>query len=97
RRNGDAHDIEAEPEILAKLAVIDQFLHIAVGGREHAHVHLPAACGAYRPDLMLLQETQQLELEIQLDVADLVEQNRAAISGFDHPHAIAVRSGISAL
>src|SRR5579863_4983669 len=96
-REHDANDIQAEPEILAEFSVEDHFLNVAIGGGEHAHVDLAPARGAERADFALLKKSEQLELEIEFDVADFVEKNGAVVRGFEDAQAVAVGSGVSAL
>ena len=48
---------------------------------------------AHRADFVALQEAQQRQLEIRLDVADFVQENRAAVGRFEHAHAVAVGAG----
>ena len=49
-----------------------------VGGGHDAHVHLHALGAAHAQDLALLQRAQQLHLQVALQVAHLVEEQRRA-------------------
>ena len=78
RRQLDRHDREPIVEILAKLSVADELPEVLVGRRQDAHVDLDEHVAADRLDLALLDHAQQLVLHLGRDVADLVEEERAA-------------------
>ena len=52
-------------------------------GRDHPDVHLVLLQRADRTELVLLQQTQQLHLHFERQIADLVEEGCAAIRYFD--------------
>ena len=52
---------------------------------------------AERVDLALLEEAEQLGLEVEADVADLVEEERAAVGGADDAGERVVGAGEGAL
>jgi hypothetical protein len=54
-------------------------LEVLVGGGDHAHVHLDRPRRAEPLDLALLEHAQHLGLRLQAHVADLVEEDRAAV------------------
>ena len=62
----------------------------------HAHVHALRPGFADRHDLALLEEPQQLRLHVERQVADLVEEQRAAGGGADEPELIGHRAGEAA-
>ena len=72
-------DVEPVVEVLAELAVGDQLLEVAVRRRDHAHVDANGLAAADALELALLQHAQQLDLHVQRHVADLVEEQRAAV------------------
>ena len=75
----------------------DRLLHVLVGGGDHPHVH-PHGLGAADPlELALLQHAQQLHLRAQVDVADLVEEQRAAFGQLEAALLARVRAGERAL
>src|SRR5690606_6496766 len=78
RRDVDVDHVDAEEQILAEAAVLDRGLEVAVGGRDQPHVGLELLVGADRSNLALLERAQQLGLDLQRDLADLVEEQRAA-------------------
>ena len=79
RREQDREDVQAVIEILSKRAVGDLLLEIAVGGRDDADVDLDRLGAAHPLELALLQHAQQLDLDVQRQVAHLVEEQRAAV------------------
>ncbi len=79
RRNGDRKDVEAVEQVLAEPAALDQFDQVLVGRRDQADVDLDRTAGADRVDLAVLQRAQQLHLRVQRQLADLVEEQRAAV------------------
>jgi len=87
RRYLDADDVEAIPQVLAEFAFLDQLGEVFVGGGDDPHVDLARPARAERADFLFLKKTQQLELEIQVDLADLVQENRAAAGGFEDADA----------
>src|SRR6185436_7786492 len=79
RRDEDGEDVEPVVEILAEGAGGDRLLQVLVGGGDQAHVRLDRLGAADPLELPLLQDTEQLHLRRQVDVADLVEKQRAAV------------------
>ncbi len=97
RRHPDREDVEAVVEILAELAVLDQLDHVAVGGRDQAEVDLDRLLGADRIDLAFLQRAQQLDLGVERQLADLVEEQRAAVGLLELADALVDGAGERAL
>src|SRR5262249_54531315 len=52
---------------------------LAVGGSDHADVHADRPCPAQSLELLLLQHAQELGLQLEREVAHLVEEERAAV------------------
>ena len=73
------HDVQPVVEILAEQALLALRVEVAVRGRDHAHVDRDRLRRADRPHLAFLQHAQQLHLQRQRHVADLVEEQRAAV------------------
>ena len=78
RRHLHANHAQPVVQVLAKLPFADALLEVGVGRRDDAHVDLLGPHLAQRHDLALLQEPQQLGLDVHRQVADLVEEQRAA-------------------
>ena len=68
-----------------------------MGRGHHAHVDAHRLGGADRQHLALLQRAQQLGLQLGRQVADLVEEQRAAIGGAEQPRLRLVGAGERAL
>ena len=68
-------------------------MEIGVGGGDDAHVHAPRVARADRHDLAVLEHAQQLRLERRRHVADLVEEQRAAVRQLEPSLAIGGRAG----
>ena len=79
RRQGDGEDVEPVVEILAKRAIADLALEIAVRRRDHPDVDLHRVGPAHALELALLQHAQELDLDLERHVADLVEEQRPAV------------------
>ena len=79
RRHLDVEDVEAVVEVLAELAALHHVLQVAVGGGDDAHVDLLGLGAADRHEGPLLQHAQELDLHGGRHVADLVEEERAAV------------------
>ena len=69
-------------QILAEGAMLHHCGQVAIGGGEDARFDRNAVCGADRPDLALLKSPQQLGLQVERELAYLVEKDRSA-SGRD--------------
>src|SRR6185503_11842983 len=63
-------------------------VEIHVGGADQTEVRLHGTRSAYRTELPLLQDSQQLGLKRRLHLAYLVEQNRAAIGELEKAGAL---------
>src|SRR5690606_33722554 len=97
RRQLDGHDREPEVQILAELALTDHLPEIAVGGRDHPDVDLADLALADPLDLATIEHPQQLGLEIEGQLADLVQEQGAAVGLLERARAIADRPGERAL
>ena len=79
RRQLDLHPLEPVVEVLAEPPLADQRLQVLVGRGHQPHVHRDRPPAAHARDLPLLERAQQPHLEGGLHVADLVEEERAAV------------------
>jgi hypothetical protein len=84
---------DAVVEVAAEAAAGDIGFEVAVGGGDDAHIHRHRARAAHRADLAFLQGTQQLDLEGRRGVADLVEEQRAAVGLLKEADAVFVGAG----
>ena len=83
RRHRQAHDVQAVEEVLAEPPLVDHLLEVGVGRGDDADVDVDRPRLAERVDLARLEEAQQLGLHVERDLADLVEEERAAGGGAD--------------
>ena len=90
RRQLERDDLEAVQQVLAKPALLDQHAQVAMGRGDHAHVDLALAGAADRAHAVGLEHLQQLRLQRRRHLADLVEQQRAAVGFDEHARAVAV-------
>ena len=81
---GTGDDVQAVVEVLAEAPLAHGRAQVLVGRRHQPQVdlHRPPA----QPlDLALLQHAQQLHLDVRRDLADLVEEQRAAVGLHEAP------------
>ena len=71
--------VDPVEQVAAESALGHQRLQVPVGGREDAHVHPFTFCCPERLELPLLEHAQQFHLEGRAGLADLVEQDGAAL------------------
>src|SRR6202007_1259583 len=74
----------------------DRPLEVAVGGGDDAHVDPDVRRAADALEGALLEEAQQLDLQCRGDLADLVEEDGAAVGRLEQPFALALGVGESA-
>src|SRR5262249_54624021 len=94
--NMDPDDVQPVIEVLPKLSFLNALLEIRIGGRKHAYVHGLGTCLADRHHFPLLEEPQQFRLNIERQVADLVEEEGAADRCADEPLLIGDRASETA-
>ena len=97
RRHAQRDRVDAEIQVLAQLAVAQRGIEIDVGGADQPEVHAHDAVAADRPVLALLQHAQELGLQIRRHLADLVEQQRAALRHLEQPFLVGRGAGECAL
>ena len=66
-------------------------------GRDQLHVDLPVAHLAQAPEALLLEDLQQLRLDLRVEVADLVEEDDAAVRDLEQAGLARDRPGEGAL
>ena len=93
RRQLHLDDREAVVEIRAELVRADLLAQAAVGRGDDAHVDRHVVVGADAADLAALEHAQQLGLQVEAQLADLVEEDRAAVRGLEHALARGDRAG----
>src|SRR5262249_166448 len=74
RRQPERHHVEAEEQILAEQALLNQDAQILVSGRDDSHVRPDRGPSAHRGVFTLLEDAQQPGLRFHWHIADLVEE-----------------------
>ena len=91
RRHVDGDDVQAVEELLAELPLGDPLLEVQVRRGDDADVHGDLVGPADPPDLPLLEGAKELDLGPGRHLADLVEEQGAALGQLEH--AFLVRDG----
>src|SRR5205823_8154084 len=76
-RNADLDDVQAVVEILPEASGAYLCGEIPVRRRDQAHVDVDVVVVAHRPDAALLDGAQELHLDVERQLADLVEEERS--------------------
>src|SRR5436190_5436587 len=79
RRDVDREDVQAVVEVVAEALLLDQPGQVAVRRGDQADVDLDRPGAADTLELLLLEDPEELRLELEGDLADLVEEERAAM------------------
>jgi hypothetical protein len=96
-RQVDADDAEPVEQVLAEAPGPDLVLEVAVGRRDDPDVDLDRLARPDPPDLALLEGAQQLGLEIERQLAELVEEQGPAVSQLEQALPGHDRAGEAAL
>src|SRR5258705_349544 len=91
RRHAQGDRVDAEVEILAQLTLSQRGLEIDVGRADETEVHVHEPVAADGTVFALLQHAQQLGLQVWGHLANLVEQERAALGHLEEAHLVGVR------
>src|SRR6267378_1045896 len=83
RRRTDREDAQPVEEVVAKPAAPHRVLEIAIGGRDDTDVGARGRAGADGLEFPLLQHAEELHLRVERELADLVEENRAAVGDLE--------------
>ena len=89
----EGDDVEAVVQVLTKGPGLDGLLQVPVRRRDDAHVNADGARAADALELALLQDAQQLRLHGRRHLADLVEEERAAVGHFELALLLRERAG----
>ncbi len=93
RRNANLDHLDAEVQVLAKLALGDHRFEVLVGRRDDPDVGGERLIAADPLELLLLQHAQELGLGLHIHVADFVEEQGAAVRGLEFSFAACNRPG----
>ena len=97
RRQSEREDVQPVVEIFAQLALLHRRRRIDVGGGDHAHVDRLLGAPAQPPETAFLEDAEQLHLRRRRHLADLVEEQGAAIRQLETPLPPIRRAGEGAL
>src|SRR5690606_1714963 len=75
----DRHDIEAIVEVLTKTPSADVGFEVAIARGDEADIHVHGSHATDALELRLLNRPQQLDLDLEGDLADLVEEEGATV------------------
>src|SRR4029077_6236623 len=87
RRYANRKHVEAVEQILSERADGARFLQVAGGRRQDADIHRNRMTVADPLDLAILKHAEQRDLCFRRQIADLVEEDRAAIGGLEPAEA----------
>src|SRR5690606_18620526 len=92
-RQLDAGDGDAVQELVAETAGGDLAIEVGAGRHQQAKVRLRGDVGAEPLDAAALEDVEQLDLQGQVELGDLVDEQRAAVGALDHAGAAFGRAG----
>ncbi|MNQ38035.1 hypothetical protein D3C85_515970 [compost metagenome] len=96
-RQGERDHVQTVVKILAKTPRLDLHQGIPVGGADEAHIHRLHLAAADPLQGAGLDEAQQLALQVEIHLADLVEEQGATVRQAGRPLAIPLSSGKGSL
>jgi hypothetical protein len=85
RREVDRNHVQAVVQILSELSLAHEAGEIAMGGGDHADVHLDGLVAAESLELLLLQDPQQLDLDRGAEISDLVQEDGPLVGQLESP------------
>ena len=91
--NGDGEDVEAVIEVRAELLLGGEGAQVAIGGGDQAEFRGQGARVAEALELAVLEDAQELGLELERQVGDFIEEQRAFVSQLDAAQALVEGSG----
>ena len=96
-RQANFKRIDAEIEIFPKVLFSNHRPQIAIRGAQDADIGAKRLGLADAANLARLQKAQQFDLNVLVELADFVEEERAAVGYFEQPLVVAVGAGEGAL
>lgn len=70
---------DAVVEVLTESPLAHPTIEILVGGRNDSNIHVLRLRGPDRPDLLVLEKPEQLDLQRWVKISDLVKEERSAV------------------
>ena len=93
-------DAQAVVQVGPEAPLGDRRLEVVMRGGDHANIHPLRARGSDALEFPFLQHAQKLHLNLRRQVADLVQENRAAVGQLEaplsHPHGAGERAFLMA-
>ena len=83
---------QSEKQIGAESAGLHFALQVAVGRGDEPNIYLLGPGVAQSRKLARLQDAKEMRLQIEREIADLIEKERATMGGSDETDAIAIRT-----
>ncbi len=97
RRKRDGKHIEAVIKIHSEQLLGDQRREILIGCGHHAHIDATRIRAAQPFEFLLLQNPQQLRLQFERNIADFIQEQRAAVRRLETAHLLRHRAREGAL
>ena len=89
----DREHVQPIVEVVAEALLVDHPTEIAVRRGDHAHVHSDRARSAEALEFLLLERRAGASAGARGDLADLVEEERPAVGGFEASDPLSDRTG----
>ena len=93
RRQVNFERVDAVHQVFAEIAGFDHFVQVAMRGADDAHIDGERLVFADAANLAAFQHAQQLGLHRLGQLADFVEEHRAAVGDFEQTDAVLVGTG----
>src|SRR5262249_28923338 len=97
RRQADFEGVDAEPKILAEIVLLDHLAQIAIRRTDDAHIDAEWLRVADAANLAGFKESKQVELDVLVELADFIEEQRPAVRDLEQSLVIALGAGERAL
>src|SRR6266496_16615 len=81
----EVQDVQPVEEIRAEAAARDFGREVAIGAGDDPHVHRHRPGPADGPDVLLLDDPEELDLQRERELADLVQEQRAVVGHHEEP------------
>src|SRR5208282_2665672 len=85
RRQVNLHNVQTVVEVLAKLALLDHFFKISMGRADQPDVDGSRSIASQTLEGTLLEDSQELGLQAQGQIADFVKKQSSLIAFFEAP------------
>ena len=96
-RQGDMNGVDSIVKILPEPALADQLLQVHIRCTNQPDIHWNGLCAANTHDAPVLDHPKQLGLQVQRNIANLIQEERAAVGLLKLAHVVRMRIGESAL